>query len=87
MAQYLGNHRSSPMNTNLRIFNCLNAALRHADVEVCVLFADAVIVDGRSLNWGTFATNPRLVRKAEKQLIELGKGRGHCTWNRTGRRR
>lgn len=85
--QYLTNHRraedGSPSNTNARIFDLLNEALRISDVTLQLLRFDHLKCSDAVYEFDTFAADSDLTKAVERLLIATYTRMGQCEWNDT----
>src|SRR5690606_23592870 len=82
---YLQNHvvKERGVNTNLRVFTFINAALQDSNVSLKLVAFDAVMLDGQTHSFETYSTTETLVHRVEALLIEQYRKLGQCGWNRT----
>lgn len=83
---YLQNHGrkdAKRKNTNLRVFENINAALRQGNVLLCLFTFDSLQIGDNRVNFAAFSTDPDLVHVVEQVLICTYRRQGQCEWNRT----
>ena len=82
---YLQNHRISPTghkNTNLMVFENINAVLQNRGVDLRLLRFRCVRIGGEEIEFASYSSDPDLIRAVEQLIIAIYKERGHCSWNR-----
>lgn len=83
---YLQNHRVKPTgqkNTNLMVFEQINAALAESEIRLSVFTFEQIEIDGTAVDFGGYCQNPDLVHLVEQWLIAGYRRKGQCGWNRT----
>ena len=83
--QYLQNHGrkdAKRKNTNLIVFENINAALREDNVLLCLFMFQSLQIGDDKVNFAAFSTDPDLVHVVEQLLICSYRRQGQCQWNR-----
>ncbi len=84
---YFQNHRqradTGRKNTNLMVFEKINAALKHEDVHLSLFTFESLDIDNCRLGYDDFSQDPDLVHAVEELLICSYRRRHQCAWNRT----
>lgn len=86
MHNYLQNHRVKPTgqkNTNLMVFEQINAALAEHEIRLSVFTFEWMEVDGTRVDFAQYCQDPDLVHLVEQWLIAGCRRQGQCAWNRT----
>jgi len=82
---YLQNHReleNGRKNTNLMVFEKLNAALVTEDVSLSVFRFESANLGGGPMSFAAYTSDGQIVRAMEQLLICSCKRIGQCAWNR-----
>ena len=82
---YLQNHRISATghkNTNLMVFENINAVLQTRGVDLRLLRFRSVRIGGREIDFASYSSDPDLIRAVEQLIIAIYKEHGQCSWNR-----
>jgi hypothetical protein len=83
--QYFCNHRrdntGNPINTNARIFDLLNEALKLSEVSVQLLSFESLEGARRTITFPAYATHPVLVKAVERLAIWTYREFKQCPWN------
>ena len=82
---YLQNHRiraTGRKNTNLVVFEQINAPLQTDNVVLRFFEFDTLKMEDESFDFTGFSSDPDLVRLVENFLIARYRRRGQCPWNR-----
>jgi hypothetical protein len=82
---YLQNHKISDTgfkNTNLRVFENINAALQITPISLCLLTFVGLQIDNATLSFSSFTADSDLVKSVEQLLKTIYRRHGQCQWNR-----
>ena len=82
---YLQNHgskKSERKNTNLMVFDNVNAALREAAVKFQYLKFESLEIGNDVIVYDEYCQDPSLVKAVEQLLITSYRRLGQCEWNR-----
>jgi hypothetical protein len=83
---YLQNHRekeSGRKNTNLMVFEKINAALPEREIRLSVFTFAWIELDGTIMDFAQYCQDHDLVHLVEQWLIAWYRRHGQCEWNRT----
>lgn len=86
MHNYLQNHRvkeTGQKNTNLMVFEQINAALAKHEIRLSVFTFEWMEVDGTRVDFARYCQDADLVHLVEQWLIAGYRRQGQCGWNRT----
>jgi hypothetical protein len=82
---YLQNHRISDAghkNTNLMVFEKINASLQNNSVALYLLTFASLQIDNAIVSFSSFTNDSDLVQSVEQLLICIYRWYGQCQWNR-----